>query len=508
VAANYVGTFEIGINRNGGAPVSNAYFDGALDSFRIQKSDVFSANPVVGLSDTITVPTSEPVADDDTRALLNFNESPIVDESNIGHSVTVVNTSSISSPKFGTGSLKLNGSSQYLTVPDSDSRNFYENSVDDWTVDCWIKLDSLSGNNNMVVHRTNDSNYWAFSVDNTTGTLSLFNRVSGTFSFTQGGTVTTGVWHHVAAIKVGNVLSIYLDGQQVAYNTNTQPSTYNGELWIGSFAGVANFFAGSMDELRIQKSNYFSANPVVGLTDTITVPTGPYTADLNTKLLLSFDSDPIVDESGAGNTVTPVNNPEFEYSYFGEGAAYFDGTGDYLTVSDSGSFNVVGSNIDNWTIDCWIRTDSPGTEQYIVSQREDNGNRWALINNTIGLTFLVTTAGVNETLLFSGSPEITDTDWHHVAMCKVGSNYGLYVDGVQVAYQNSSHTDTFSADLVVGQRGDNSDYFHGNIDELRIQCENSLSANPNAGLTDTITVPVEQYTQEGRPPTAQGIIIT
>jgi hypothetical protein len=40
-----------------------------------------------------------------------------------------------------------------------------------------------------------------------------------------------------------------------------------------------------MDEIRIQKSNYFNAAPNVGKTNTITVPTEAYSADVTTGFM-------------------------------------------------------------------------------------------------------------------------------------------------------------------------------------------------------------------------------
>ena len=85
----------------------------------------------------------------------------------------------------------------------------------------------------------------------------------------------------------------------------------------------------------------------------------------------------------------------------------------------------------------------------------------------------------------------------HIALCKVGSTYGLYHNGVQKSYVSDSFVRNFSASLLVGGRATNS-FFEGHIDELRIQHSNIFSASPNSGNTDTITVPTEPYTNEAK----------
>ena len=61
--ANLTGTLYIGQNSTGGT----TYWDGWLDSLRVTKSNIFSADPTDG-GDTITVPISEPTIDDGDTA--------------------------------------------------------------------------------------------------------------------------------------------------------------------------------------------------------------------------------------------------------------------------------------------------------------------------------------------------------------------------------------------------------------------------------------------------------
>ena len=103
-------------------------------------------------------------------------------------------------------------------------------------------------------------------------------------------------WHHVAFIKVANEYGLYLDGTQDAYATDNDVSTNYGDIWIGAqeteFTGLPfNDFEGYLDEIRIQKSNYFSASPNSGKTDTITIPTGEYGAGGTNNMTLVSNSD-------------------------------------------------------------------------------------------------------------------------------------------------------------------------------------------------------------------------
>lgn len=75
--------------------------------------------------------------------------------------------------------------------------------------------------------------------------------------------------------------------------------------------------------------------------------------DSFTKLLLHCDgtSNTFIDE--IGKTITPAGNAtqSTTQSKFGGKSAYFDGTGDYLTIPDSIDFNF---NSTPFTIDLWV----------------------------------------------------------------------------------------------------------------------------------------------------------
>jgi hypothetical protein len=86
---------------------------------------------------------------------------------------------------------------------------------------------------------------------------------------------------------------------------------------------------------------------------------------------------------------------------------------------------------------------------------------------------------------------ITDSDWHHIAVCKVGTEYGVYKDGRQVGYANSLSALDITGLLYIGQRGDDGNMFNGNMDEVRIYHGNPLGALPDSSHSDTIEVPAE-----------------
>ena len=119
--------------------------------------------------------------------------------------------------------------------------------------------------------------------------------------------------------------------------------------------------------------------------------------------------------------------------------------------------------LDDWTIDLWVKHDDHAGVEYYMQQYEDDNNRWYFVHvHGTGIGFGGVSGGTGRWECMWGG-EITDTDWHHVALCKVADKFGVYKDGNQVCYVQDSNTDTFNGTLYVGQNGNSDYYFDGNI---------------------------------------------
>ena len=220
-----------------------------------------------------------------------------------------------------------------------------------------------------------------------------------------------------------------------------------------------------------------------------------------TKLLCHFEgtdtSTTMLDASGTDKQITANGTAQIDTAQykFGSASLLLDGNSDYLTIPDSADWDIVGNNADNWTVETFIRLNSYGT-QYIITHYEDASNKWILYHTSAnGIKFAASgSPGAGWIELSDSSNPISDSNWHHIALCKVGQAYGLYLDGTQVAYASSSSTDTFSGSLYIGQSAAGSAYVDGWLDELRIINANPYSASPNVGKTDTITVPTSAHT--------------
>jgi len=184
-------------------------------------------------------------------------------------------------------------------------------------------------------------------------------------------------------------------------------------------------------------------------------------------------------------------------SKWGGSSLLLDGNSDDIRFADHADWNVCGSNADSWTIDLWVKhTDHAGDETYLQHFEGDTDYWRFRHDHGTGLEFHLESGG-SKTITISGGGEITDTNWHHVALCKVADEYGCYLDGAQVNYDQDTSTDTFSGSLLIGQDDEGAaTYFDGYMDDIRITNSNAFSAAPNVGTTDTITVPTAAHTAD------------
>ena len=205
-----------------------------------------------------------------------------VSPSNHGNA-NVVGTAQVDTAikKFGTGSLLVDGDSDYLYYCDSNDWDIIGSNSDNWTIDFWIYPHSTSGTHFLIGQYEDANNSWNIRL----GDAELdwyFERSGGDLTTGWSGPVfSANQWQHVAFIKVGNKYACYYNGLQKSYATWDTIDTLNGNLNIGIRGST--YFDGQFDEIRIQHSNYFNASPNVGKTDSFTIPTEEYSYDAVTR---------------------------------------------------------------------------------------------------------------------------------------------------------------------------------------------------------------------------------
>ena len=176
----------------------------------------------------------------------------------------------------------------------------------------------------------------------------------------------------------------------------------------------------------------------------------PYIA--NVSLLLHMNgsngSTTFTDNSSNALTVTANGNAQIStaQSKFGGASGYFDGTGDYLTSAwsntlefGSGDFTIelwayiVGGNV----LLCWSADYHYGITYNYGGATGNKIGVWASSNGTSWNIFNADGGGNG---ISTGT--ITTSTWTHVALCRSGTSFALYLNGV------SAWTGTSSAAIV------------------------------------------------------------
>lgn len=204
------------------------------------------------------------------------------------------------------------------------------------------------------------------------------------------------------------------------------------------------------------------------------VPTDPDFADVT--LLLHMDgtngSTTFTDSSNNGIAVTANGDAQVSTAQtkFGQ-AAYFDGSGDYLSF---GAANL-SFGTDDFTVEMWIYPTSSQTA-FLADWRLVGSGPSLYIQNNV-LNFYDGGA-----LNLVASSTAAANQWTHVAAVRSGGTLTLYQDGVSVGSMAMSTNMGGSGGLTIAKH--TTTYYTGYIDDLRI------------------TKGVARYTANFTPPTA------
>jgi hypothetical protein len=201
----------------------------------------------------------------------------------------------------------------------------------------------------------------------------------------------------------------------------------------------------------------------------------------NVSLLLTGND--LLDKSNNKATVTTYGNAAVTSinKKFGTGSYYFDGSGDYLRVSNSSNF-AFGTG--DFTIECWVYLLSSKNHTIFDTRDSTTGA------DGMGIVFLFDAS--NKLWLYSGSISPSSSNstslnsWTHVAVCRASGTIKTFINGV------SGYSATFTNNLI-GTGG-----LTGTIFDV----PTNASYQSNLYLDDLrITKGIARYTANFTPPT-------
>ena len=319
-------------------------------------------------------------------------------------------------------------------------------------LECWFFPTTTSGDRWLIGNRNGNFVPFGINYPATTypGTLLFYISSNGSSWDVVNGTTVSGVtanqWNHFALVRnSSNQFIVYINGVGTTIATNAANFTSAQPFYVGGSpsAGDADFIGYISNTRFVKGDSVYSGN--------FTPSTAPLTAITNTQLLTS-QSNRFIDNSTNAVTPTLTGTPSVQSfqpfpgattwsaSVLG-GSGYFDGTGDYLSATNSGAFDMNTS----FTAEAWVYQTASGTTGGVMgvgggaaSWSTSNGHEWLLLSNYSGTLYFQYNAG--------GSPgQITATgaplnQWNHIAVGYNGTTASVWLNGTRVGTASISVT--------------------------------------------------------------------
>lgn len=364
--------------------------------------------------------TSSPAVTAAQTVLLTCQNNRFKDSSTLASAITVAGTPKITQvvpynlPTTTSGSMYMTtGTSDYVILPNTTALAM---STGDFTIEGWVYPLS-TGQLTMVCLTTN---LQIFTYNN-----SFYIYDNGTQ--TAGGTVVLNTWLHFAVVRSGTSLKGYVNGVQVISVTSSS-NFASGSNYLGFNTGsVTN---GYISNLRIVKGTAV-------YTSAFTPPIAPLTAVSGTSLLTlqtksAHNNNTYQETSSYNNLLTVAGTPsQGTFSPFSPSgwSNYFTAATDYLTTAPT-TMSAAG-----FTVECWVNTTNKTA--YAGLCKNGAAADWTVSDiYVIGLDASGNSIWIynaSSSISLNGTTTVTDGKWHHVAFVYNGTNYKLYIDGVENA---------------------------------------------------------------------------
>ena len=366
--------------------------------------------------------------------------------------------------KFGTTSLLLDGTGDYVSVPQSANLDI----VDDFTLEMWVRFNGdPAGTSQDFVSKWGSIPQrgwvWGYSL----GTMRFVYSTSGStaFEINCAWAPSGDEWHHVALSRTGSTWSYHMDGVRIDTDSlGGSPYANDFPMTIGceENGGVkANLFNGHIADFRFTQGRGRYPNPTYSV-PTAALPTAGELATLptvttfgNIVWLMDFegtDGDTTyttLDSNAVAMAFTSPAHIEADQFKFGSTSlACLGGLGTARITQNDNAIHYMGGS--DFTIETWIRfedVDGATSGRVIAGSWDATSNRewvWQFENasDVRNLSFKYSTDGTNVANSFNGDwfPEI-DT-WYHVAVCRNGTGLRQFVNGEQIGPVHTIGTDT------------------------------------------------------------------
>ena len=389
-------------------------------------------------------------------------------------------------------SAEFDGTNDYCGVGSDPGLSVY-------ALSCWFKADSFSTNPMLVsgFGGTAYTTYGGIGVS-LTGDIRWNDGYAGSSS--GSGFMSTGTWHHYL---INYVDSGYTDldgtasnngkGYQIWIDGVRKDQTLGSTSWNFSLMTTTDKFKvgregerqtyllnGLVDEVAIFGSS-LSASDIATIYNSGT-PTD--LTDYSPTLWWRMgDNDSgtgttVTDQGSGSNDGTLTNRASFSTSSlrpatdFNRYSVKLNGSNQYVDVNSGGTLG---------TLSFWVKPDSTVDASTGLEVPIGFLGPSGPYPQYGGIHFGSSTSSVTNEIIslvtgdwiycYADASATIDTNWHHVAVRWTGSDYEIYLDGTQVKntdgqWGSGSKAEIDFTKLEFGRRGESSNYFGGNLDEI------------------------------------------
>ncbi len=390
----------------------------------------------------------------------------------------------------------FDGINDNYSIPHTAGDNY---GTGDFSYDAWIRITGGSGTLRMVYESGYNLNSIAqLYIQNDDSAFFGVRDSDGDAASSSSSPLALDQWHHLAGVRSGTTVTLYVNGVAQTAGTNALLGNVNLACTTG-FIGATNttspcpasagegFFIGQIDEVETfnraltapEVANIFNAG-TAGKCDVCT-PAQP-------SIRAWWKGEGNANDSFGSNHGTLQNGAGFTAGKVGQ-AFSLDGVDDTVSVGNPAALNF---GTGNFSIQAWVRTSFLGGtfSDFIVSKSSVGNDAQFILGYTAGTTgfpsFLMSDGTTISTA--SGTANLADGTFHHLAGVREGTTLRLYVDGVEVGTATTPVlVDATSANNVfIGGRADpsNDPFFNGIIDEVQF-FNRALSASEIADIYDS-----------------------
>ena len=379
--------------------------------------------------------------------------------------------------------------SSYFTYADNAA---FEFGSGDLTIEAWIFAPGTNSSDARIVNKWDGTGFTFFFQSST-----LVRFVSTGASVSIQGSISVGVWTHVAVTRSGSSWNLWINGVSAASTTasGTIPDNTT-DLGIGGTSFNAVTY---LSNVRLVKGTAV-------YTSTFTPPTTPLTAISGTSLLICQDYR-FKDASSNGFTPTISGTPSVQaFSPFAPtaaysastvgGSGYFDGSGDYLTVPDNATFNF-GSN--DFTIEMWVYPTAVGQANLTLLYAKPNGSGYSgiIVGQAVsgyGAVLYASSSGTSWDLASGASiGTMIPNAWNHIVVSRSGTNIRGFLNGTvesTTAVSTTALVSTTGTVSIGSSNGTASTYATGYISGLRVlngtgYTSITIPTSPPTAITNT-----------------------